>query len=560
MALAIRRTSSMNVGITVTLQRIYDHLPLYAEEGGDYSIVNVSDLTEALHDIEGADALPVILFVQRIFTLLGLLDENLLPAKVWRFVSFPASLLARSVLQSLADSDSSLFESGFWNQHDSNSPVSDQQRRLLHEVETQRKRNHNAIAAPVRHVHVAWGLIVLDGKVLLRHREDKNRSSVNNYVLIGGRVSQADLKKSTSSLSTEAALSTLQGPLASENTEAIEIALQREINEETGLDPEKHYVYRPWRTVKPYTAVEGAGANHALTEYRIHIYHVQLTQKGLFALYERIGRDEYLNWFTLEEFSKAKTSDGKMAYIDALKSDFSSKEKWLSSALGLPASYENDYRYHQDGDAITLPVLDGDLIEKGKTGKERELNIHLSAIEKSLLLGLQLISAVSDASIKPNGIQILGFGWVRALDEEIKQQLRALTLKLDSSNLPIIECRNEDYFRISVDPSQCFLSDAAYRFSIEGQNITLKRDLLKTPFFDFSPEQLQVQVSKNLAEDIERIAVGDLKRRHSEDDIKSLVRRHLKPICHQLGLRALVRTVAGGQVIKAQYIQRSEDL
>ena len=115
----------MNTGITTALQQIYDQLPLYAEEGGDYTAVPVSEIASSISAEDKEATLPVVLLVQRIFTLLGVLDSNLLHQNIWRFVSFPASLLARSTLKSLADSDQSLFESSFWNQQDSNSPVSD---------------------------------------------------------------------------------------------------------------------------------------------------------------------------------------------------------------------------------------------------------------------------------------------------------------------------------------------------------------------------------------------------------------------------------------------------
>lgn len=542
----------MNSGINQILRKIYDQLPLFAEEGGDYTKVNVNDLVNQIDATNQAQALVSVAIIQNLFTTLGLLDTQLLQQNVWRFVSFPASLMARSLLQSLADNDQCLFSNGFWLPQDSSSPVSDQQRNLLHSLESHRESNHSVNAKPIRYVHVAWGLIVLDGKVLLRHREDKSRPNQNNYVLIGGRLSQNDLRVAGE----ENALKVLQSPLASENSTAIQIALQREINEEAGLHSGVHYSFKPWRTIKPYRAVEGAGANHSLTEYRINVFHIELTQNGLFELLNNIKKDEHLTWFTLDELANAKTADGKMAYLNALVKDFESYDKWSQEAKGLSSSYNDKYAYDDEANSITLPVGKDDGLELGKTGKERRLDIALTDSEKSILIGLKLLADSDSANAQLKNIEHIGLGWIKAIDEELCQELKALAIKLSIADLPIIESRNEVYFRLSIKPDNSFLNDSAFRFSIEDACLTLVRNEFNTPLGEFKLKQCIINTSKNLVEDIERIAIKDSYRRFSDEDLKKQIRRDVRPACNKFGLRTLVRTVAGNQVIKVKYCLR----
>ncbi|WP_197479491.1 hypothetical protein, partial [Oleiphilus sp. HI0132] len=111
-----------------------------------------------------------------------------------------------------------------------------------------------------------------------------------------------------------------------------------------------------WRTIKPYTAVEGGGANHALTEYRIHVYHINLTQDGLLALSKRIRADENLTWFTADELVKAKSQDGRMAYIDALIEDHDSKDDWRKSIESISPSYVNTLSELPDSFSTTFSL------------------------------------------------------------------------------------------------------------------------------------------------------------------------------------------------------------
>src|SRR5690606_18280355 len=145
---------------------------------------------------------------------------------------------------------------------------------LLRALELQRQHHHEQQARPIRYVHVAWGILQVDGKILLRSREDKRRPGMKNFVLVGGRMSQEDLR----AVGVQDSLRVLQSAAGSDHTKGIECALRREICEETGLLERQHYSYQLLRSLAPYREVEGAGANHAYTEYRIHLYVLALTR------------------------------------------------------------------------------------------------------------------------------------------------------------------------------------------------------------------------------------------------------------------------------------------
>jgi hypothetical protein len=80
----------MNQVIPRLLSRLYDHLPLFAEEGGECSVSQLSDLIAALDANSHDQAETCILLVQRLFTVLGVLDLRILAGGRWRFMSYPA--------------------------------------------------------------------------------------------------------------------------------------------------------------------------------------------------------------------------------------------------------------------------------------------------------------------------------------------------------------------------------------------------------------------------------------------------------------------------------------
>ena len=537
----------MNTGISNVLLQIYDRLPLFAEEGGHNTAVDISDL---INDISGVGARSTVLLTQRIFECLGLLDLNDLNKGNWRFVSFPSSLLARSILQSLADENHPLFEPRFWSQQDSNSPQSDIQRNILSSVESLRKKSQKDKAQPVRYVHVAWGLISVDGQFLLRHREDKTRNNRNNYVLIGGRVCQADLLEANSDLDTNAAVSILQSPQASNDLSAIEVALQREVTEETGLEMNQHYSYSAWRTIKPYTAVEGGGANHALTEYRIHVFHIELTQDGMLALSKRIEMDEHLTWFTANELVNAKSQDGRMAYVDALISDYASEQEWKASIFDVLSSYDPFISNLSEALAVTVSLDNQTPVQIGKTGKEKPLSCKFTKDEHSLLLTLSLYAKDPGAQVKSDSIHLLSHGWIEIDDDDLNATARELAIKLREAKMPIIEGYKERYYRLALAVDNVHFQNEAFAYLVEDcqdkkTQLKVTRKALETDLIKASSVGYTKEIAGALKLGLKELMEGKDVSGDTQKDLDTFKKnvQRLASLNQQIGLRGLIRSV-----------------
>ena len=178
------------------LNRLLDALPLHAEEGNAREVLPESDLLMKPGDgLDVAVNTAVLQMVRTVFESMSLLDRKLLLSGQWAFVSFPASLAARSLLTTLSTPGQTMFDEHYWEQG-AHRPkaATEEQRQLLHELETRRERYHPTHAAqPIRTVHVAWGVIKIDERFLLIHREDKKRANVSNFVFPGGRLNLIDL-------------------------------------------------------------------------------------------------------------------------------------------------------------------------------------------------------------------------------------------------------------------------------------------------------------------------------------------------------------------------------
>lgn len=518
------------------LETLYKKLPLHAEEGGEFTVLPLDDLFNSLNEQENNNLRIIINIIQRLYLTVGILDEVYAQNNQWRFKSYPASLLGRSMLASLIDTKQSFFSSGFWLTQDAYSPVLEEQRRILREVETRRSNFNAQSAKPVRFIHVAWALIIIDDQILLRHREDKGRPGLNNYVLVGGRMSQQDLRD----VGIENPLSLLQSPDAFDNQAAIEVALRREVKEETRLEHD-HYDFSFCRDVGPYTIVEGAGANHALTEYRIRIFQINLSQNGYFHLLSNIVEDQSLTWFKLDEFSQRKTADGKMAFIDALVESFKSEKEWFGFVKSLNSSFHNENSYI--GEPVTIPAEAKGHFMKGKTGKEKSVEITLSDDDVGFIAALILIGRGQEPIEKVEGVKILHGGWVNITAEPFNILVSQLSKKLALAGVPILEGVHESYFRVSAAPEQIFLNESVFQYQLKAEKLTIIRNEIITPIGVFSQAKSNaLHLSTNLFKELNRLSKGNEPTRYAPEDLTKIVRRDIKPECISIGLRSYLRT------------------
>ena len=166
--------------LSATLIRsLIPHLPRFAEEEGDFYSVPREELINALcqqHPLERPIAENTIALLETLLDTLALLNSAYLQNGEWCFVSFPAQLMATSILTAIIDTESRLFAPNFWTTQGVSSDKRDQQRDLLGFVENSRNENHaSQKAQPIRYCYVAWSIIKLDGKVLFYQREDTQK-------------------------------------------------------------------------------------------------------------------------------------------------------------------------------------------------------------------------------------------------------------------------------------------------------------------------------------------------------------------------------------------------
>ncbi len=269
------------------------------------------------HTLDRAIAENTIDLLETLLDTLAVLNTDYLQKGEWCFVSFPAQLMATSVLTALSDTESRLFAPNFWTTQGISSDKRDQQRAVLRFVENSRNNNHASHQAqPIRYCYVAWSIIKLDGKILFYQREDTQKrhdKSAGDYGLIGGRANQNDVPITDKA----ALLKELQSPNSGLVKKALPSTLKRELREEAGLLFGSHYTFKPWRTLKTYRQVQGAAPNHALTEYYLEIFQIDLTLEGYLFLQQKIKADDRLAWFSIDEMVRGETTDGKIPYIKA---------------------------------------------------------------------------------------------------------------------------------------------------------------------------------------------------------------------------------------------------
>lgn len=527
---------------------ILNLLPHYAEEGNLCTSVVVQDVVKNISkdaQVSKETATAAVALVQRLFDSLALLDRQQLQQGSWQFVSFPAQLLANSLLCVLADDDQDLLDAHYWEQG-AHRPedVIEEQRNLLHTFERHRVSSHRQqSAAPIRFVYVAWGIIKLGGRFLLHHREDKARRKTGNWVFPGGRFNLTDLPPASQTASMLPRLQCAASPEALANLRNTFI---REMQEETGLNHGVHYDFRLWRSLKPYRGVEGSSNKHAYTEFIIHVYEVALTASGQIKLFDQLCKyPERFSWFELDDLTRKTTPDGKVAYIEALHADLGDN---LSAALEeVQEAYADRLLYQDETDALDIPFSSEKQLLRGKTGKERPIEVKLSDAECAALWGLACHAKQLEFSSVKNAV-LLPCGWVKVLDEGVVKQLQVVAEKLSRAGLNLIESRDQIYFRLSAKPNIIFLDKSHYDYDYGTDDAEKNRDcwfrlLLEqkeTPFGCVAGIDRKFAIIYNTLRIIESIENGGDTETLSKDvekTIRDQIDAHTKP----LGLRKFVR-------------------
>jgi len=556
----------MKKSVPELMQLLIPFLPRYAEEEGDFYAVKRVDLIQVLTqqaEVELAVAENTLDFCETLLNSLATLDRYYLQQGEWCFISFPAQLMALSVLNTLCDTQSHFFESRpekphFWTTNSISTAKKEQQYLSLKQFEQARYRLHNEHnAVPIRFVHVSWALIKVEGRILFYQREDTKKrfdKQAGDYGLVGGRANQYDFDDTNKRLQERLAI--LQSANREQVNAVLTHTLQRELFEEVGLVVDKHYLYQPWRALKPYQQVQGAAPNYALTEYFMSLFAIELTLEGFCFLQETIEHDGRLAWFSIDEMINGVASDGKMAFINALVEDFEDDNDLRQTLLALKESFSADYK--SDKKNITLPRNASVDLLKGTLGKEQAYPLNLNTEQWHLLIGLAAHQRGFKFSKLHPDIRLHPYGWIEVISSsELQQGLSELLSALSGENL-MLEVQGERYYRLSVAPEHIYFDDAWFIGAIQPDTacvFSIKRVAFSTALGEVCEQEQSTSISSSLGSNLIALAEGRLKI--DADSVKDNYRKSVK-FEKGLGFRGLLRGAGDNLRVCCKFIDRSK--
>ncbi len=504
------------------IKTLLNHIPRYAEEEGDFYSISREKLTETLcseNEVSREVAKNTIDLIENLLDTLAVLNPVYLQKSEWCFVSFPAQLLAMSILSALSEKESRFFASNFWNTQGISNSKKDQQRDILKHIETQRISHHDTSPAPIRYIYVAWGIIKLENQILLYQREDTQKrhdKAAGDYGLIGGRLNQHDIQLFLGDM--QARLQVLQSDNVEFIKESLPNTLKRELREEAGLIFETHYTFKSWRTLKPYSQVQGSAPNHAYTLYQFEIFHIELTLEGYLFLQQKVKSDDRLIWFSTDDVIRGQTIDGKIAYLKALMNDFNNDSTELKSTLiELQESFTSNYSYHPkkpNDYALTIPLSSEFPILFGFKGKEKTLDIKPSERQLAILLGLAAHNRHFEFDSPFNNVALHPHGWIEIQNYELQKELIELVQLFKQTPLGI-ENHQDKFFRLSIEPSMIYFDDKCFTYSVSSEDlkntkskieITLTRLPIQTAFGITHEVKEVFSISLNLAGGLQELS------------------------------------------------------
>ena len=534
-------------------------LPLHAEEGRQRDALLESELAANLLSQCGANqetVMSLIYTLRRQFEALSLLDPLELRSGKWAFVSFPASLLGRSWLTTLATPNQALLPPDYWEQGDARPPkVKEEQRSLLHLVEAGRLKL-NPQATTIRTVHVAWAFIRLGNNFLLHRREDKNRPGEKSYVLPGGRFNLTDLPINIQERHN--ILKEISDPESNIVTQHLAHTLERELEEETGLLAGNHYTYKSLNEPIPiYREVNGAGNRHAYTSYRFNLFQISLTQFGETHLLSNVSASAgALTWFSVTDILGSQRADGASAYIDALHQAWGSEiEKRLLDILDSRAT---PLSYIGESSMLNLPWHSNGNFYLGKPGKEKPLTpISPLDHEEWQLLMLMGWHTRGLPIQEVNEIQLLENGWIDAFSTI--QVAKSLQIKAQGILPNFIEIRDDRYLSLRIDPIIIFFPAELFCYKIAGSNkeggkFRLERKELQTPWGCLLGGCFEKNITGKTATTLRTLEKGD----EPGGDWERNLREQCGEGVRGIGLRQLCTTQGGSSCLVAG-LQRLPD-
>jgi len=508
--LAMTRTK--NSSISKLLDFVLTQLPLHAEEGTLREALAENDLIASIGETGvGVEASALLVtLLRRQLEGLALLDCAELAQGRWVFVSFPASLLGRSIVETLTVSGQAILPPDYWEQGDHRpEALKDEQRALLHRIETERVRT-NPVARPVRVVHVASAVIRLSDRFLLHRREDRERPGEKTHVLPGGRFSPSDL--STAELAAGPVVLRRMFDVASPLVDAhLDNTLIRELNEELGLRHGDDYSFQRWQRLPPYSLVAGAGNRHGYSEFGFQLYTLKLTPLGEVRLLDREVDSTALTWFSADELAASPRADGASAFVDVLHAAWGGDV--ATQLLGVPDSGSSEFAMAGESNTLDLPASPVSGLQIGKPGKERMLQLDLNEGEWHLLLLLGWHARGFVIHTGPD-IRLLGGGWVRVSEDVARAFGRCLLSKFEKLALPLVEIRDGHYMRLRIEPRILMMGAGLFGYRVDGSNtdggfLTVERFSVTTPWGELAGEVSRLPINGNTIRILRELQRGD---------------------------------------------------
>ena len=530
----------------IDLNRMSEALPIHAEEGSLRETLAERVLIEALSGTaQGAPEALAVEVLRRLFQRLRLLDESALSQGDWAFVSFPAYLMGRSVVEMLSAEDGAWFEPGYWQ----NAFYVERQRQLLQDMEDSRVAHSGQNKArPIRFVTVAWGLLRAGDEFLLRHREDKDRDK--DWVFPGGRFrlddAPAELRMKL--------LRTLYFTDHEAASNFLSTTLLREIREELNLAPDTDFTFEFVETTRPYRKVAGDKNNTSYTEYRMTLYALRLTDDGEAKLFAGTTDQTKFAWFSIDELIHGgRRPDGKTAFIDALREHFGPQDELRQFLTSVPSSVQ-PYRFGKETDAVDIPASVEAPFRKGKTGKERDVQVDLNAGELALLNVAAAHGRRLKLAARQQHLILLGGGWARLISSEATACAASLVRKLDDAGIPILQLRNGS-IRLAIQPEYLHFSEDCFDYSLMSHRLVVTLTLRTDPWASTpSVEHVLGPVDPTITLAIRQISKEGRLWKGDEifagvGDFDRALRDKLDGPLSAIGLRKLFRTVQEDYVI-----------
>jgi hypothetical protein len=281
-----------------------------------------------------------------------------------------------------------------------------------------------------------------------------------------------------------------------------------------------------------------------------------LTLEGFIHLQNKIKSDERLVLFSMEDIERGETADGKIAYIKALFDDFSGDKSALKVALtALENSFNSDYLFQKAKYGLTCLLNTDKPLFAGVLGKEKILNVCLTARQHAILLGLAAHNLGFEFDLAES-VTLHPYGWIEVPNVVLQKELLALAAVFEST-LFVIENQQQRFFRWSVAPSVLFLDEQLFTLSVLDSRetkipVTITRAAIVTALGTVVSKSETFVITRRLARDLQKLSQHPSSNSEAfacEENYKQAKKGGFLVA----GLKSLLCRVAGNISFRAQY-------